>query len=180
MLNYIKSQYTRLWNNPYRYYDAIDSDMTSYFGVMTLFSTFFGIALAAVGIADIAGKIEGCPMWIGIVMLILGVISVATCIIYCILSDYLADNSYIEEYDPHKILIIVDTTIMQLCSGMFIILLAIGIVIETFTFLLYTMPLMIIKTVIKNKADTKINKDNKVNNINKIKQEFLSYTTKCR
>lgn len=167
MLNYIKSQYTRLWNNPYRYYDAIDSDMMSYFGVMTLFSTFFGIALAAVGIADIAGKIEGCPMWIGIVMLILGVISVATCIIYGILSDYLADEWDIDTYDPKKVLIIVDTTIMQLCSGFFVVLLAIGIVIETFTILLYSLPLMIIKAV--------TNKEPKVSKAERIKQEFLSY-----
>lgn len=167
MLNYIKSQYKRLWNNPYRYYDVIDSDMMSYFGVMTLFSTFFGIALAAVGIADIAGKIEGCPMWIGIVMLILGVISVATCIIYGVLSDYLADEWDIDTYDPKKVLIIVDTTIMQLCSGFFIVLLAIGIVIETFTILLYSLPLMIIKAV--------TNKEPKVSKAERIKQEFLSY-----
>ena len=167
MLNYIKSQYKRLWNNPYRYYDAIDSDMMSYFGVMTLFSTFFGIALAAVGIADIAGKIEGCPMWIGIVMLILGVISVATCIIYGILSDYLADEWDIDTYDPKKVLIIVDTTIMQLCSGFFVVLLAIGIVIETFTVLLYSLPLMIIKAV--------TNKEPKVSKAERLKQEFLSY-----
>lgn len=167
MLNYIKSQYKRLWNNPYRYYDAIDSDMMSYFGVMTLFSTFFGIALAAVGIADIAGKIEGCPMWIGIVMLILGVISVATCIIYGVLSEYLADEYHVDTYDPKKVLIIVDTTIMQLCSGFFIILLAIGIVIETFTILLYTIPLMIIKAI--------TNKEPKVSKAERIKQEFLSY-----
>lgn len=167
MLNYIKSQYKRLWNNPYRYYDAIDSDMMSYFGVMTLFSTFFGIALAAVGIADIIGKIEGCPMWIGIVMLILGVISVATCIIYGVLSDYLADEWDIDTYDPKKVLIIVDTTIMQLCSGFFIVLLAIGIVIETFTILLYSLPLMIIKAV--------TNKEPKVSKAERIKQEFLSY-----
>lgn len=167
MLNYIKSQYKRLWNNPYRYYDAIDSDMMSYFGVMTLFSTFFGIALAAVGIADITGKIEGCPMWIGIVMLILGVISVATCIIYGVLSDYLADEWDIDTYDPKKVLIIVDTTIMQLCSGFFIVLLAIGIVIETFTILLYSLPLMIIKAV--------TNKDPKVSKAERLKQEFLSY-----
>lgn len=167
MLNYIKSQYKRLWNNPYRYYDAIDSDMMSYFGVMTLFSTFFGIALAAVGIADIAGKIEGCPMWIGIVMLILGVISVATCIIYGVLSDYLADEWDIDTYDPKKVLIIVDTTIMQLCSGFFIVLLAIGIVIETFTILLYSLPLIIIKAV--------TNKEPKVSKAERIKQEFLSY-----
>lgn len=167
MLNYIKSQYKRLWNNPYRYYDAIDSDMMSYFGVMTLFSTFFGIALAAVGIADIAGKIEGCPMWIGIVMLILGVISVATCIIYGVLSDYLADEWDIDTYDPKKVLIIVDTTIMQFCSGFFIVLLAIGIVIETFTILLYSLPLMIIKAV--------TNKEPKVSKAERLKQEFLSY-----
>ena len=167
MLNYIKSQYKRLWNNPYRYYDAIDSDMISYFGVMTLFSTIFGIALAAVGIADITGKIEGCPMWIGIVMLILGVISVATCIIYGVLSDYLADEWDIDTYDPKKVLIIVDTTIMQLCSGFFIVLLAIGIVIETFTVLLYSLPLMIIKAV--------TNKEPKVSKAERIKQEFLSY-----
>lgn len=167
MLNYIKSQYKRLWNNPYRYYDAIDSDMMSYFGVMTLFSTIFGIALAAVGIADITGKIEGCPMWIGIVMLILGVISVATCIIYGVLSDYLADEWDIDTYDPKKVLIIVDTTIMQLCSGFFIVLLAIGIVIETFTVLLYSLPLMIIKAV--------TNKEPKVSKAERIKQEFLSY-----
>ena len=167
MLNYIKSQYKRLWNNPYRYYDAIDSDMMSYFGVMTLFSTFFGIALAAVGIANIAGKIEGCPMWIGIVMLILGVISVATCIIYGVLSDYLADEWDIDTYDPKKVLIIVDTTIMQLCSGFFIVLLAIGIIIETFTILLYSLPLMIIKAV--------TNKEPKVSKAERIKQEFLSY-----
>ena len=167
MLNYIKSQYKRLWNNPYRYYDAIDFDMMSYFGVMTLFSTFFGIALAAVGIADIAGKIEGCPMWIGIVMLILGVISVATCIVYGVLSDYLTDNWDIDTYDPKKVLIIVDTTIMQLCSGFFVVLLAIGIVIETFTILLYSLPLMIIKAV--------TNKEPKVSKAERIKQEFLSY-----
>lgn len=167
MLNYIKSQYKRLWNNPYRYYDAIDSDMMSYFGVMTLFSTFFGIALAAVGIANIAGKIEGCPMWIGIVMLILGVISVATCIIYGVLSDYLADEWDIDTYDPKKVLIIVDTTIMQLCSGFFIVLLAIGIIIETFTILLYSLPLMIIKAI--------TNKEPKVSKAERIKQEFLSY-----
>ena len=167
MLNYIKSQYKRLWNNPYRYYDAIDSDMMSYFGVMTLFSTFFGIALAAVGIANIAGKIEGCPMWIGIVMLILGVISVATCIIYGVLSEYLEDEWHVDTYDPKKVLIIVDTTIMQLCSGFFIVLLAIGIIIETFTILLYSLPLMIIKAV--------TNKEPKVSKAERIKQEFLSY-----
>ena len=167
MLNYIKSQYKRLWNNPYRYYDAIDSDMMSYFGVMTLFSTFFGIALAAVGIANIAGKIEGCPMWIGIVMLILGVISVATCIIYGVLSEYLEDEWHVDTYDPKKVLIIVDTTIMQLCSGFFIVLLAIGIIIETFTILLYSLPLMIIKAI--------TNKEPKVSKAERIKQEFLSY-----
>ena len=167
MLNYIKSQYKRLWNNPYRYYDAIDSDMMSYFGVMTLFSTFFGIALAAVGIAGIAGKIEGCSLWISIVMLILGVISIATCIIYGVLSEYLADEWDVDTYDPKKVLIIVDTTIMQLCSGFFIVLLAIGIVIETFTVLLYSLPLMIIKAV--------TNKEPKVSKAERIKQEFLSY-----
>ena len=167
MLNYIKSQYKRLWNNPYRYYDAIDSDMMSYFGVMTLFSTFFGIALAAIGIAGITGKIENCPMWIGIVMTVLGVISVATCIVYGVLSDYLADNWDIDTYDPKKVLIIVDTTIMQLCSGFFIVLLAIGIVIETFTILLYSLPLMIIKAV--------TNKEPKVSKAERLKQEFLSY-----
>lgn len=106
-------------------------------------------------------------MWIGIVMLILGVISVATCIIYGVLSDYLADEWDIDTYDPKKVLIIVDTTIMQLCSGFFIILLAIGIVIETFTILLYTIPLMIIKAV--------TNKEPKVSKAERIKQEFLSY-----
>lgn len=167
MLKYIKSQYTKLWNNPYRFYADIDYDMMSYFGVMTLFSTFFSISLVAVGIAGIAGKIEDCSMWICIVMIVLGVISIATCIIYGILSDYLADNYNIDEYDPRKVLLIVDTTIMQLCSGFFIVLFAICIVIETFTILLYSLPLIIIKAV--------INKEPKVNKADRLKQEFLSY-----
>ena len=167
MLKYIKSKYTKLWKNPYRFYADVDYDMMSYFGVMTLFSTFFGIALAAVGIAGITGKIENCSMWLGIVMTVLGVISIATCIVYGVLSEYLADNWDIDTYDPKKVLIIVDTTIMQLCSGFFIVLLAIGIVIETFTVLLYSLPLMIIKAV--------TNKEPKVSKAERIKQEFLSY-----
>lgn len=169
MLNYIKSQYTRLWNNPYRYYDAVDPDLMSYFGVMTFFSTIFGLILAGVGIAKLTDNsaLTNLPVWVGIVMIVLGVISVATCIIYVVLSEYLADEYHVDTYDPKKVLIIVDTTIMQLCSGFFIILLAIGIVIETFTILLYTIPLMIIKAV--------TNKEPKVSKAERIKQEFLSY-----
>lgn len=169
MLNYIKSQYTRLWNNPYRYYDAVDPDLMSYFGVMTFFSTIFGLILAGVGIAKLTDNsaLTNLPAWVGIVMIVLGVISVATCIIYGVLSEYLADEYHVDTYDPKKVLIIVDTTIMQLCSGFFIILLAIGIVIETFTILLYTIPLMIIKAI--------TNKEPKVSKAERIKQEFLSY-----
>lgn len=169
MLKYIKSQYTRLWNNPYRYYDAIDSDSLSYFGVMTLFSTIFGLILIALGIAKLTDNsgLSSLPTWAGIVVIVLGVISVATCIIYGVLSDYLADEWNIDTYDPKKVLIIVDTTIMQLCSGFFIVLLAIGIVIETFTILLYTLPLMIIKAI--------TNKEPKVSKAERLKQEFLSY-----
>lgn len=169
MLNYIKSQYTRLWNNPYRYYDAVDPDLMSYFGVMTFFSTIFGLILAGVGIAKLTDNsaLTNLPAWVGIVMIVLGVISVATCIIYGVLSDYLADEWDIDTYDPKKVLIIVDTTIMQLCSGFFIVLLAIGIVIETFTILLYTLPLMIIKAI--------TNKEPKVSKAERLKQEFLSY-----
>lgn len=169
MLKYIKSQYTRLWNNPYRYYDAIDSDSLSYFGVMTLFSTIFSLILIGVGIIKLTDNsaLTTLPAWVGIVLIVLGVISVATCIIYGVLSDYLADEWDIDTYDPKKVLIIVDTTIMQLCSGFFIVLLAIGIVIETFTILLYTLPLMIIKAI--------TNKEPKVSKAERLKQEFLSY-----
>ena len=169
MLNYIKSQYTRLWNNPYRYYDAVDPDLMSYFGVMTFFSTIFGLILAGVGIAKLTDNsaLTNLPAWVGVVVIVLGVISVATCIIYGVLSEYLADEYHVDTYDPKKVLIIVDTTIMQLCSGFFIILLAIGIVIETFTILLYTIPLMIIKAI--------TNKEPKVSKAERIKQEFLSY-----
>lgn len=174
MLKFIKSQYTRLWNNPYLYYDAIDSDSMSYFGVMTLFSTIFGLTLTGIGIAKLADNsgLVALPVWVGIVMIVLGVISVATCIIYGVLSDYLADEWDVDTYDPKKVLIIVDTTIMQLCSGFFIILLAIGIVIETFTILLYTLPLIIIKAI--------TNKEPKVSKAERIKQEFLSYKVKHR
>lgn len=169
MLNYIKSQYTRLWNNPYRYYDAVDPDLMSYFGVMTFFSTIFGLILTGVGIAKLTDNsaLTTLPTWVGIVMIVLGVISVATCIIYGVLSEYLENEWNVDTYDPKKVLIIVDTTIMQLCSGFFIVLLAIGIVIETFTILLYSLPLMIIKAV--------TNKEPKVSKAERIKQEFLSY-----
>lgn len=169
MLNYIKSQYTKLWNNPRRYYDAIDSDSLSYFGVMTLFSTIFGLILIALGIAKLTDNsaLINLPAWVAIVTIVLGVISVATCIIYGVLSDYLAEEWYVDTYDPKKVLIIVDTTIMQLCSGFFIVLLAIGIVIETFTILLYTLPLMIIKAI--------TNKEPKISKAERLKQEFLSY-----
>lgn len=169
MLNYIKFQYTKLWNNPHRYYDAIDSDSLSYFGVMTLFSTIFGLILIALGIAKLTDNsaLINLPAWVAIVTIVLGVISVATCIIYGVLSDYLAEEWYVDTYDPKKVLIIVDTTIMQLCSGFFIVLLAIGIVIETFTILLYTLPLMIIKAI--------TNKEPKISKAERLKQEFLSY-----
>lgn len=169
MLKYIKSQYTRLWNNPYRYYDAIDSDSLSYFGVMTLFSTIFSLILIVLGIAKLTDNsgLSSLPVWAGIVVIVLGVISVATCIIYGVLSDYLADELDIDTYDPKKVLVIVDTTIMQLCSGFFIVLLAIGIVIETFTILLYTLPLMVIKAI--------TNKEPKISKAERLKQEFLSY-----
>ena len=169
MLNYIKSQYTRLWNNPYRYYDAIDPDLMSYFGVMTLFSTIFGLILIALGIAKLTDNsaLTNLPAWVAIVTIVLGVISVATCIIYGVLSDYLAEEWDVDTYDPKKVLIIVDTTIMQLCSGFFIVLFAIGIVIETFTILLYTLPLMIIKAI--------TNKEPKISKAERLKQEFLSY-----
>ena len=169
MLKYIKSQYTRLWNSPYHYYDAIDSDSMSYFGVMTFFSIIFGLFLAGVGIGKLIDDsvLTSLPVWAAIVMIVFGVISVATCIIYGVLSDYLADEWDIDTYDPKKVLIIVDTTIMQLCSGFFIVLLAIGIVIETFTILLYTLPLMTIKAI--------TNKEPKVSKAERLKQEFLSY-----
>ncbi|MBO7079755.1 MAG: hypothetical protein J6W64_08115 [Bacilli bacterium] len=169
MLNYIKSQYTRLWNNPYRYYDAVDPDLMSYFGVMTFFSTIFGLILTGVGIAKFTGNagLANLPVWAAIIMIVLGVISVATCIIYGVLSEYLEDEWHVDTYDPKKVLIIVDTTIMQLCSGFFIVLLAIGIIIETFTILLYSLPLMIIKAI--------TNKEPKVSKAERIKQEFLSY-----
>jgi membrane-anchored glycerophosphoryl diester phosphodiesterase (GDPDase) len=169
MLKYIKSQYTRLWNNPYRYYDAIDPDLMSYFGVMTFFSTIFGLFLAGVGIGKLTDNnvLTSLPEWAAIVMIVLGVISIATCIIYGVLSDYLAEEWNIDTYDPKKVLIIVDTTIMQLCSGFFIVLLAIGIVIETFTILLYSLPLMIIKAI--------TNKEPKVSKAERLKREFLSY-----
>lgn len=169
MLKYIKSQYTRLWNNPYRYYDAIDPDLMSYFGVMTFFSTIFGFILIGLGIAKLTDNsaLTNLPAWVAIVTIVLGVISVATCIIYGVLSDYLAEEWDVDTYDPKKVLIIVDTTIMQLCSGFFIVLLAIGIVIETFTILLYTLPLMIIKAI--------TNKEPKVSKAERLKQEFLSY-----
>lgn len=169
MLKYIKSQYTRLWNNPHRYYDEIDSDSLSYFGVMTFFSIIFGLILIALGIAKLTDNsgLSSLPVWAAIVVIVLGVISVATCIIYGVLSEDLADEYYVDTYDPKKVLIIVDTIIMQLCSGFFIVLLAIGIVIETFTILLYILPLMIIKAI--------INKEPKVSKVERLKQEFLSY-----
>ena len=169
MLKYIKSQYTRLWNSPYRYYDAIDPDLMSYFGVMTFFSTIFGLILIGLGIAKLTDNsaLTNLPTWVAIVTIVLGVISVATCIIYGVLSDYLAEEWDIDTYDPKKVLIIVDTTIMQLCSGFFIVLLAVGIIIETFTILLYTLPLMIIKAI--------TNKELKVSKAERLKQEFLSY-----
>ena len=92
MLNYIKSQYSKLWNQPFKFYNDIDYEMMSYFGVITLFSSVIGIALVAIGIANITNSLEGMPKWIGIVILVCGVISIATCIIYGILADYLADN----------------------------------------------------------------------------------------
>ena len=169
MLKYIKSQYIRLWNSPYHYYDAIDSDSMSYFGVMTFFSTIFGLLLAGVGIGKLIDNsvLTSLPVWAAIVLIVFGVISVATCIIYGVLSDYLAEEWDVDTYDPKKVLIIVDTTIMQLCSGFFIVLLAICIVIETFTILLYTLPLIIIKAI--------TNKEPKVSKAERLKQEFLSY-----
>jgi hypothetical protein len=136
---------------------------------MTFFSTIFGLFLAGVGIGKLTDDsvLTSLPIWAAIVMTVLGVISVATCIIYGVLSDYLAEEYDIDTYDPKKVLIIVDTTIMQLCSGFFIVLLAIGIVIETFTILLYTLPLMIIKAI--------TNKEPKVSKAERLKQEFLSY-----
>ena len=174
MLKYIKSQYSKFWTNPYLYYDIISSDMMSYFGVMTLFSTFFGIALGAVGIAKLTGSdgLDYLPVWGAIVMIVLGVITIATCIIYGILADYLADNWGIDKYDPKKILMMVDTTIMQLCSGFFVVLLALGIVIESFTLLLYTLPLTIIKIA------TKKNNTPENTKADRIKEEFLSYNAK--
>lgn len=171
MLKYIKSQYTRLWNNPYRYFNDVDPDLMTYFGVMAFFSTIFGLILSGVGIAKLMGNggLGNLPVWVAIVMLVLGVMTIATCIIYGVLSEYLADEWEVDEYDPKKVLIMVDTTIMQLCSGFFILLLAIGIVFETFTVLLYTLPLIIIKAVTNKKKESKVSK------ADRIKQEFLSY-----
>lgn len=181
MFTYIKKNIQNYWNNPYLYYDVVDSDEMSFFGVVTLASMFMMAALMVIGIVSTCGQIEAIPRWVGILMIISAVISTTFGIIYYNTSskvqEYWPDD--FDQYDPNNIMVMVSVFFESLFSGFFFIMLAISIVICLFSTIFYSFPIWVIKLLTRPKKPKKYKKEQK-KNINKIVEltaQFKRYKT---
>lgn len=179
MFTYIKNNIQKYWNNPYLYYDVVDSDEMSFFGVVTLISMLMMASMLTVGIVNVCDGIP-MPKIIGIIMIICSVISGTFGIIYGVTSskvqEYWPDD--FDQYDPNNIMVMVSVFFESLFSGFFFVMLAISIVICLFSTIFYSFPIWVIKLLTKPKKPNKEKRQSK--NINKIVElttQFKKY--KC-
>ena len=179
MFTYIKKNIQNYWNNPYLYYDVVDSDEMSFFGVVTLASMFIMASMLTVGIINVCGGIP-MPKIIGIIMIICSVISGTFGIIYGVTSskvqEYWPDD--FDQYDPNNIMVMVSVFFESLFSGFFFVMLAISIVICLFSTIFYSFPIWVIKLLTRPKKPKKEKRQSKnVNKIVELTTQFKKY--KC-
>ena len=175
MFTYIKTQFQKYWNNPYLYYDVVDADDMSFFGVVTLVSMFMMAALITIGIITLAGGMP-LPKLIGLLMLISGVISGTFGIVYGVTSSKVQEDwpDEFDQYDPNNIMVMVSVINESLFSGFFFVLLVICIVGWFFTTVFYSAPMWIIKILTKPKRPKKAQKKN-INKIVELTSQFARY-----
>ena len=184
MFTYIKKNIQNYWNNPYLYYDVVDSDEMSFFGVVTLVSMFMMTALMVIGIVSTCGQIEAIPRWVGILMIVSAVISGTFGIIYGVTSSKVQEDwpDEFDQYDPNNIMVMVSVFFESLFSGFFFVMLVISFISCFFTSIFYSFPMWVIKFLTrpkKPKQPKKYKKEQK-KNINKIVEltaQFKRYKT---
>ena len=176
MFTYIKTQFEKYWNNPYLYYDVLDPDDMSFFGVTTLVSMFMVAALIIVGIINLAGGIP-MPKLIGLSMIISGVISAAFGIVYGVTSSKVQEDwpDEFDQYDPNNIMVMVSVINEALFSGFFFVMLVICLVGWFFTTVFYSFPMLVIKMFTKPKRPQKP-KNTEKKNIKKIVELTNQFT----
>lgn len=174
MFTYIKNQFQKYWNNPYLYYDVVDPDEMSFFGVTTLVSMFMMAILITIGIINLVGSIP-MPKFIGILMVISGVISGTFGIIYGVTSSKVQEDwpEVFDQYNPNNIMVMVSVINESLFSGFFFVMLVICIVSWFFTTVFYSFPMWIIKMFTKPKKSNKTEKNN--NKILELTNQFTRY-----
>lgn len=175
MFTYIKTQFQKYWNNPYLYYDVVDADEMSFFGVVTLVSMFMMAALITVGIITLAGGIP-MPKLIGLLILISGVISGTFGIVYGVTSSKVQEDwpDEFDQYDPNNIMVMVSVINESLFSGFFFVMLVICIVSCFFTTVFYSFPMWIIKMFTRPKRPKNADKKN-IKKIVELTSQFTRY-----
>lgn len=175
MFTYIKTQFQKYWNNPYLYYDVVDPDSMSFFGVVTLVSMLMMATLITIGIITLAGGIP-MPKLIGLLMLISGVISGTFGIVYGVTSSKVQEDwpDEFDQYDPNNIMVMVSVINEALFSGFLFVLLAICIVGWFFTTVFYSIPMWIIKMLTKPKRPKNTDKKN-IKKIVELTSQFTRY-----
>lgn len=176
MFTYIKTQFQKYWNNLYLYYDVVDADEMSFFGVVSLVSMFMMAALITIGIITLAGGIP-MPKLIGLLMLISGVISGSFGIVYGVTSSKVQEDwpDEFDQYDPNNIMVMVSVINEALFSGFFFVLLVMCIIGWFFTTVFYSFPMWTIKMFTKPKRLHKP-KNTEKKNIKKIVELTNQFT----
>ena len=175
MFTYIKTQFQKYWNNPYLYYDVVDADEMSFFGVATLASMFMMAALITIGIITLTGGIP-MPSLVGILMIVSGVISGTFGIIYGVTSSKVQEDwpDEFDQYNPNNIMVMVSVINESLFSGFFFVMLVICIVSCFFTTVFYSFPMWIIKMITKPKRPKNADKKN-IKKIVELTSQFARY-----
>lgn len=175
MFTYIKTQFQKYWNNPYLYYDVVDVDEMSFFGVVTLASMFMMAALIIIGIITLTGCIP-MPSLVGILMIVSGVISGTFGIIYGVTSSKVQEDwpDEFDQYNPNNIMVMVSVINESLFSGFLFVMLAICIISCFFTTVFYSFPMLIIKMLTKPKRLKQVQKKN-INKIVELTNQFARY-----